>query len=116
MQKLCHATKFSKTCHFKFLNNVNKKLKYYCLIDVITVYTVVNFFSGAIQRVGRFLETEVKDLCTIAGTLTCKKGVLKDFAKFTREHLFQSLIFNKVIGNFFFTLVKYFTKFSRVRL
>ena len=44
MQKLCHATKFSKTCHFKFLNNVNKKLKYYCLIDVITVYTVVNFF------------------------------------------------------------------------
>ena len=28
----------------------------------------------------------------------CKKGVLRNFAKFTRKHLCQSLIFNKVAG------------------
>ena len=28
----------------------------------------------------------------------CKKGVLRDFAKFTRKHLCQSLFFNKVAG------------------
>ena len=28
----------------------------------------------------------------------CKKGVLKNFEKFTAKHLFQSLFFNKVAG------------------
>ena len=28
----------------------------------------------------------------------CKKGVLKNFTKFTRKHLCQSLFFNKVAG------------------
>ena len=28
----------------------------------------------------------------------CKKGVLKNFAKFTRKHLCQSLFLNKVAG------------------
>ena len=28
----------------------------------------------------------------------CKKGVLKDFAKFTGKYLCQSLFFNKVAG------------------
>ena len=28
----------------------------------------------------------------------CKKGVLKNFAKFTGKHLCQSLFFNKVAG------------------
>ena len=28
----------------------------------------------------------------------CKKGVLRNFAKFTGKHLFQSLFFNKVAG------------------
>ena len=28
----------------------------------------------------------------------CKKGVLKNFIKFTGKHLFQSLFFNKVVG------------------
>ena len=31
-----------------------------------------------------------------------KKGVLKNFAKFTRKHLCQSIFFNKVAGAFFF--------------
>ena len=30
--------------------------------------------------------------------LFCKKGVLKDFTKFTGKHLCQSLFFNKVAG------------------
>ena len=29
-----------------------------------------------------------------------RKGVLRNFAKFTGEHLFQSLFFNKVAGKF----------------
>ena len=28
----------------------------------------------------------------------CKKGVVRNFAKFTRKHLCQSLLFNKVTG------------------
>ena len=28
----------------------------------------------------------------------CKKGVLRDFLKFTGKHLCQSLLFNKVAG------------------
>ena len=28
----------------------------------------------------------------------CKKGVLKNFAKYTGKHLYQSLFFNKVAG------------------
>ena len=32
-----------------------------------------------------------------------KKGVLRDFAKFTGKHLCQSLFFNKVAGGAFFT-------------
>ena len=32
-----------------------------------------------------------------------KKGVLRNFAKFTGKHLCQSLFFNKVAGNTFFT-------------
>ena len=30
----------------------------------------------------------------------CKKGVLRNFAKFTGKHLYQSLYFNKVAGLF----------------
>ena len=29
-----------------------------------------------------------------------KKGVLRNFTKFTRKHLYRSLFFNKVTGNF----------------
>ena len=36
----------------------------------------------------------------------CKKVVLKNFAKFTRKHLFQSLFFNKVAGLRTATLLK----------
>ena len=30
----------------------------------------------------------------------CKKGVLRNIAKFTGKHLCQSLFFNKIAGNF----------------
>ena len=36
----------------------------------------------------------------------CKKGVLKNFTKFTGKHLCQSLFFNKVAGFRFATLLK----------
>ena len=38
--------------------------------------------------------------------MSCKKGVLKSFAKFTGKHLYQSLFFNKVVGLRFATLLK----------
>ena len=49
---------------------------------------------------------ENKDTCVISNTLIrssrpevfCKKGVLRNFAKFTGKHLCQSLLFNKVAG------------------
>ena len=36
----------------------------------------------------------------------CKKGVLKNFTKFTGKHLWQSLLFNKVAGLSPATLLK----------
>ena len=36
--------------------------------------------------------------CRISGQVFCKKGVLRNFAKFTGKHLCQSLFFNKVAG------------------
>ena len=36
----------------------------------------------------------------------CEKGVLRNFAKFTGKHLFQSLFFNKVAGSGPATLLK----------
>ena len=30
--------------------------------------------------------------------MSCKKGVLKDFAKFTEKHLFQSLFLNNLLA------------------
>ena len=36
----------------------------------------------------------------------CKKGALKNFAKFTGKHLCQSLFFNKVVGLWPTTLFK----------
>ena len=35
---------------------------------------------------------------SIRPELFCKKGVLRNFAKFTEKHLCQSLFFNKVAG------------------
>ena len=36
----------------------------------------------------------------------CKNGVLRNFAKFTGKHLYQSLFFNKVAGQRPATLLK----------
>ena len=36
----------------------------------------------------------------------CKEGVLKNFAKFTEKHLFQSLFFNKATALRHVTLLK----------
>ena len=33
--------------------------------------------------------------------MSCKKGVLKNFAKFTGKYLCQSLFFNEVVGEIF---------------
>ena len=41
----------------------------------------------------------------------CKKGVLRNFANFTRKHLCQSLFFNKVAG-----LSKAWTRYSNAKL
>ena len=36
--------------------------------------------------------------CTKAIAWRCIKGVLRNFAKFTRKHMCQSPFFNKVVG------------------
>ena len=42
----------------------------------------------------------------VAQRCFCEKGVLRNFAKFTRKHLCQSLFFNKVADNRLATLLK----------
>ena len=51
--------------------------------NVIAINTFLISFPGAVVR-----------MCSV------KKGVLRNFAKFTRKHLCQRLFFNKVAGNF----------------
>ena len=46
------------------------------------------FLMGLLQRNVKSSPSEV----------FCKKGVLKNFAKFTGKHLHQRLVFNKVAG------------------
>ena len=45
-----------------------------------------------------FYDKIIEAKCTGAVTWRCIKGVLRNFAKFTRKHLCQSLFFNKVVG------------------
>ena len=46
----------------------------------------------------------------------CDKGILKNFAKFTGKHLFQSLFFNKVTDHFAKTLRTPFSQNTSGRL
>ena len=59
----------------------NKKLK--ISSDIPTTLTVA--FKGMVNRRSR-------------PEVFCKKGVLRNFTKFTGKHLCQSLFFNKVAG------------------
>ena len=45
-----------------------------------------------------FYDKIIEAKCTEAVAWRCIKGVLRNFAKFTRKHLCQSLFFNKVVG------------------
>ena len=52
----------------------------------------------------QILDKQVDDSTTnstteaVARRCSVKKGVLRNFAKFTGKHLFQGLFFNKVVG------------------
>ena len=44
------------------------------------------------------IEISVAGLSKQPPEVFCKKGVLRNFSKFTGKHLYQSLFFNKVAG------------------
>ena len=45
-----------------------------------------------------FVSYDVNILGSSRPEVYCKKGVLRNFTKFTGKHLLQSIIFNKVVG------------------
>ena len=69
------------------------------MTDICICYTVINILATCL----------VKSLINLYGTVNqkyrssrpevfCEKGVLRNFAKFTGKHLWQSLFLNKVAG------------------
>ena len=58
------------------------------LFPIKFVFTSIQYFFGAMRNKVQKQPLEV----------FCKKGVLKNFAKFTPKRLCQSLFFNKVAG------------------
>ena len=50
------------------------------------------------RRLAKKIQIERYVIRSSRSVVFCKKGVLKNFAKFTGKHLCQSLFFNKVVG------------------
>ena len=57
----------------------------------------------------QFLATEIYKRRSSRREVFCKKGVLRNFTKFTEKHLCQSLFFNKVAGPRMETLAQVFS-------
>ena len=53
---------------------------------------LMNVFNLRLMSRGKAYITRYRDNCS---RVICRKGVLKDFAKFTGKHLCQTLFFNK---------------------
>ena len=53
---------------------------------------LVDVFNLRLMSRGKAYITSYRDNCS---RVICRKGVLKDFAKFTGKHLCQTLFFNK---------------------
>ena len=73
------------------------------LVRIILNYFTIKFSkSFMIFLLKTSVKWEPKNRIKISGSsrpeMFCKKGVLRNFAKFTRKHLCQSLFFNKVAG------------------
>ena len=106
----------------------DRELKQWSRIILITSHHLIYFFTLAVIRTlstlerSLFKEKKVKDMNTLiisfvaiylaANTRSShkkcskKKGVLRNFTKFTGKHLCQSLFFNKVAGLRSTTLLK----------
>ena len=65
--------------------------KQYCLILVLHIYLVCYYLSI-------FQDSFITNAISSHADVFCIKDVLKNFAKFTRKHLCQSLSFYKVAG------------------
>ena len=62
-------------------------------------FTRILVTSGGFQSFSRrFLSQEISPFRSSRPEVFCKKGVLRNFTKFTRKPLCQSLFFNKVTG------------------
>ena len=78
-------------------------LVYHMIIDLVQFEISVSFWLWfRSQFITRFLSlcwiTDGHPIRSSRQEVFCKKGILKNFAKFAGKHLFQSFFFNKVAG------------------
>ena len=103
---------FNKVAALKACNFIKKRLQHRCFLVNIAKFIRTAFCMKHIRWLLLFLKDihfqESKEKTTVLYRSSrpegfCKKGVLRNFAKFTGEHLWESFFFNKVAGLFFLT-------------
>ena len=67
-----------------------------CLCDIFTVQFLFESNKKYFLSINQGIKTLKLRSCRLE--LFCKKGVLKNLAKFKEKHLYQSLFFNTVAG------------------
>ena len=65
---------------------------------IIKMNSAEFYFAVNFQITKKCLAILIENFRSSRPKMFCKKGVLKNFAKFTGKHLCQSLFFNKVVG------------------
>ena len=99
---------FNKVADLKACNFIKKRLEHRCFLVNIAKFIRTAFCMKDIRWLLLFLKDiqESKEKATVLYRSSrpegfCKKGVLRNFAKFTGKHKCQSFFFNKVAGRFF---------------
>ena len=98
----CYCSKFTSTqllfaCSPAFCFNIGKKLWRHVLFSS-TCFWYCRKYPKNDNQICQLLSSACfqKHFSSSRADVFCRKGVLRNFTKFTRKHLCQSLFFNKV--------------------
>ena len=91
---ICSPVNFAKFFITHFLKNTSRRP--FCIASFISLS--LKHIGAELSVFGHFVGLALKGLKPRSSRpeVFCKKGVLRNFAKFTRKHLCQGLFFNKV--------------------
>ena len=81
----------------RIILNVNHAVKVDKFSDVVIASSNIDVFACALYHFSRWIYSELHELRSSHQRCFQRTGVLRNFLKFTRKHLCQSLFFNKVV-------------------